>query len=86
MVQKMKRQRESDIAYEIKDTHVVLTSNGRHYAWHPPIGNVCEFLNEKKFSYEIIYNDAGQALFSVEDMRTNTDILRMKIDLIELIG
>jgi hypothetical protein len=77
----MKRQRQSSITYEIKGDYVVITYNERQYAWRPPIkGSVDTFLNQQTFEYEIIHNRNGQAMFNVENMRTNEHILRQEIN------
>lgn len=77
----MKRQRQSSIEYEINDEFVVITYNGRQYAWYPPIeGSIVNFLNQQAFEYEIIHNRDGRAMFNVENLRTNEFVLRQEIN------
>ena len=83
----MKRQRESAVGYQIKDKYVILTCNGMHYVWYPPIkGSIDTFLNQQTFEYEIIYTNTGQAVFNVENLRTNTDVLSQIVDPIPSTG
>jgi hypothetical protein len=77
----MKRQRDSSIQYEIKDGYVVLCYNGKQYAWTPPIRMIlAAFLNEEMYDYSIIHNSDGQAMFNVENLRNNKDILRQEVN------
>lgn len=77
----MKRQRTSGIEYEVKDGFIIIMSNGRQYAWYPPInGSVETFLNQQSFMYEIIHNNDGQAMFNVENLRTDERVLRQEIN------
>lgn len=77
----MKRRRESSIEYEIHGEIVVLKYDGKQYAWYPPInGSIDTFLNQQTFQYDIVHTITGEAIFTVENLRTDTDVLRQKVN------
>jgi hypothetical protein len=77
----MKRERESSIQYEIKDEYVILKYNGKQYAWFPPMSAILEaFLSNQTYDYSIVHNNNGQAMFNVEDLRYNKDVLQQEVN------
>lgn len=77
----MKRQRDASIDYEVRDGYVILTYCGKKYVWTPPMQMILEaFLSEDTYEYSIVHNRDGQAMFNVENLRTNKDVFRQEVN------
>lgn len=76
-----KRTREPTVEYEMMNGFVVLKYDGKKYAWFPQDDTTHNvFLNDPMFECSIIHNAYGQAMFNVEDLRNNEDVLRQEIN------
>jgi hypothetical protein len=76
-----KRTRESTLEFMMMDDFVVISYNGKKYAWFPPDGvSYKNFLTDPKFECTIIHNSFGQAMLNVEDLRNCEDVLRQEIN------
>jgi len=80
----MKRQRERPIDYEVMDGYVVLNYEGKQYMWTPRRRvSIDAFLNEETYDYTITQTKDGQAMFNVESLRRNKDVLRQEVNLLK---
>ena len=80
----MKRQRESPIDYEVKDGVVILNYNLKNYTWTPTnIRSLDRFLNEETYDYTVVHTNRKEAVFHVESLRENKDVLRQSVNLLK---
>ena len=76
-----KRAREPSVEFEMKDGFVVIKYSGKEYAWFPPSDMKLDtILSDPTFERSIIHNFENRAMFNIEDLRKNEDILRQEIN------
>ena len=76
-----KHPREKNVQFEIQSEYVIIKYFGKQYIWIPSMVNgLASFLNEDTFEYDIVQNKDGKAIFMVDDIRKNTNILYQEID------
>lgn len=76
-----KRSREASLEFEMKDGFVVVKYAGKEYAWFVPEDKDFKTIVENPlYECSIIHNFENRAMFNVEDLRNNDDILRQEIN------
>lgn len=76
-----KRTREPSVEFEMKDGFVVIKYSGKEYAWFPPTHITLDnLLNDPRYEPRVIHNFENRAMFNIEDLRNNEDVLRQEIN------